>query len=141
MLKNVNPLLGPELLSILRAMGHGEEIAIVDRNYPAISAGPAVVRHDGTDAPTSLEAILSVLPLDTGADAVARMQFKDQPDELLPVMRDLIETSQRVAPGIVVGSLTPSAFKERAAKAVAIVVTGEVRTYGNILLRKGTLPA
>lgn len=141
MLKNVDPLLGPDLLAILRAMGHGEDIAIVDRNYPALTAGPTLVRHDGNDAPRSLAAILSVLPLESGAGAVTRMQFKDQPDELLPVMRELIDTAQRSAPGVAVGSLAPAAFKERAARAAAIVVTGEVRTYGNILLRKGTLPA
>ena len=34
MLKNIPPILGPDLLGILRAMGHGDEIAIVDANYP-----------------------------------------------------------------------------------------------------------
>ena len=38
MLKNIPPILGPDLLGILRAMGHGDEIAIVDANYPADGA-------------------------------------------------------------------------------------------------------
>ena len=35
MLKGIDPLLGPELLQILAAMGHGDEIVIADGNYPS----------------------------------------------------------------------------------------------------------
>ena len=35
MLRNINPILSPELLYALRAMGHGDEIALVDANFPA----------------------------------------------------------------------------------------------------------
>ena len=35
MLKNMDPLLTADLLHALRAMGHGDEIAIVDANFPA----------------------------------------------------------------------------------------------------------
>ena len=40
MLKSIDPLLGPDLLYVLQAMGHGDELTIVDANYPAQSAGP-----------------------------------------------------------------------------------------------------
>lgn len=83
--------------------------------------------------------MLSVLPLDTGAQAVTRMQFKDQPDTILPVMADLLRSVEAHAPGKPVGSLPAAEFKLRAAAAVAIIVTAETRTYGNILVRKGTL--
>jgi len=139
MLKNIDPLLGPELIATLRGMGHGEDIAIVDRNYPALSAGPKLIRHDGTDGPRTLNAVLSVLPLDNGPQAVTRMQFKDRPDEILPVMADLMRTVEAHAPGKPVSSLSAAEFKLRAASAVAIIVTAETRTYGNILVRKGTL--
>lgn len=141
MLKNIDPILGPQLLSILRSMGHGEEIAIVDRNYPALSAGPTLIRHDGSNAPRTLDAVLSVLPLDNSADAMVRMEVRNAPQNLLPVMRDLIDIAGRHALGKEVASLQPSQFKSRAASAVAIIVTGEERVYGNILLRKGTLGA
>ncbi len=140
MLKNIDPILGPDLLAILRGMGHGEDIAIVDRNYPALTAGPTIIRHDGTDGPRTLDAVLSVLPVDGGAQAVVRMEVRDKPDEVLPVMSDLIAVTKRQAPQLEVGSLTPKDFKTRASKAVAIIVTGETRVYGNILVRKGTLP-
>ena len=38
MLRGIDPLLGPELLHALRAMGHGDEIAVVDANYPATAS-------------------------------------------------------------------------------------------------------
>ncbi|XOB97647.1 RbsD/FucU domain-containing protein [Deinococcota bacterium DY0809b] len=44
MLKGVPPELSPELLATLAEMGHGDEIAIVDGNYPAHSSGPPVIR-------------------------------------------------------------------------------------------------
>jgi L-fucose mutarotase len=140
MLKNIDPLLGPELLALLRAMGHGEDIAIVDRNYPALTAGAKIIREEGADGPRMLDAVLSVLPLDKGAQTVTRMEVRDQPDEVLPVMADLIEVARTRAPHLEVDSLQPAAFKARASKAVAIVVTGETRVYGNIVVRKGTLP-
>ena len=51
MLKEIDPLLGPELLRVLRAMGHGDEIAIVDGNYPAETDARRLIRMDGHDAP------------------------------------------------------------------------------------------
>lgn len=140
MLKNIDPLLGPELLALLRAMGHGEDIAIVDRNYPALTAGPTIIREDGVDGPRILDAVLSVLPLDKGPHTATRMEVRDKPDEILPVMADLIKVANLHAPHLEVDSLQPAEFKTRASKAVAIIVTGETRVYGNILVRKGTLP-
>jgi len=63
-LKNLDPLLTPELLSALRAMGHGDEMAIVDANYPAVSSGVPVIRLDAASTTQTLGAVLSVLPLD-----------------------------------------------------------------------------
>ena len=39
MLKGLSPLLTPDLLHALASMGHGDEIAIVDANFPADSLG------------------------------------------------------------------------------------------------------
>ena len=64
MLKGLNPLLGPDLLKVLRAMGHGDEIAIVDGNYPAETDAKRLIRADGHSATALLDAILSVIPLD-----------------------------------------------------------------------------
>ena len=64
MLKGLHPLLGPELLHALAAMGHGDEIVVVDANFPAAALGRQVIRLDGVSAPAVLEAVLTVLPLD-----------------------------------------------------------------------------
>ena len=64
MLKGLDPLLSPDLIYALRAMGHGDELTIVDANYPASSSGPDVIRLDAISATAALDAILSVLPLD-----------------------------------------------------------------------------
>ena len=88
MLRNLNPLLSPELLYTLALMGHGDEIAIVDANFPAESKAQRVVRLDGIDAPEVLVAILSVMPLDFYTDVAAHtMQMVDKPDETPPVVK------------------------------------------------------
>ena len=80
MLKNIDPLLTPELLYVLRAMGHGDEIVIVDANYPAESVGPQVVRLDAMSATQALDVVLSVLPLDTFVpDACVGMEVVGDP--------------------------------------------------------------
>ncbi len=61
MLKNIPTLLSPDLLKTLRAMGHGDEIAIVDGNYPADEHGRRVIRADGISATDMLDAILTVM--------------------------------------------------------------------------------
>jgi len=62
MLKNIDPLLSPDLLSTLRAMGHGDELAIVDANYPAASSGRPVIRADGSQVPAVAAAVPPVRP-------------------------------------------------------------------------------
>ena len=141
MLKNLSPLLGPELLYTLRAMGHGDEIAIVDGNYPADNAGPErVIRADGHDASRILDAILSVLPLDDMAPIAAmRPQVPGKPDHLEPVMLDFAGIIARHEPKLKLIGLEPAAFYERVRKAYAVVGTSERRLYGNVVLRKGVV--
>ena len=89
MLKGIDPLLSPDLLRVLRAMGHGDEIAIVDGNYPAEEHGKRVVRLDGHGAPRILEAILSVMPVDDMVpEAVWRPAAHMDPQRMEPVFED-----------------------------------------------------
>ncbi len=70
-------------------MGHGDEIAIVDANYPADSSGPRLVRLDGEQAPRVLDAVLSVLPLDEFVpDPALRMEVVGNPKRIEPVMKE-----------------------------------------------------
>ena len=64
MLKGIDPVLGPDLLALLRAMGHGDEIVIADANFPATANARRLIRMDGVTGPRVVRAIASVCPLD-----------------------------------------------------------------------------
>lgn len=141
MLKTLSVLHTPELLHTLAAMGHGDEIAIVDANFPATTNAQRLIRFDGTDLPSVLEATLQLLPLDTFVDEpVARMMQVHAPDEI-PEVQKICQIVIDKAEGrrVKVAGITREAFYERARKAFAIVATGELRLYGCILLKKGVI--
>ena len=80
MLKNIDPVLRGELLKALDELGHGEEFALVDRNFPAYGVGVAVIDLGEIDSSRAAEAIFSVFPLDTFGDSpILRMGIDDQP--------------------------------------------------------------
>ena len=140
MLKNIPPILGPDLLGILRAMGHGDEIAIVDANYPADAAGPALVRLDGVSATDVLDAILTLMPLDDFVDDAAFcMQVVGDANKREPVMDAFEAIVKKHEPKMGLASLERFAFYERVRQGYAIVQTGDRRLYGNILLKKGII--
>lgn len=141
MLKNLDPILSPELLFTLRAMGHGDEIAIVDANYPADNAGNRVIRADGLSATQLLDAILSVMPLDEFvAEAAWRPQLPNDPYKELPVHRDFAAIIGKHEKGkFALHALAPAAFYEKANNAYAMVASGERRLYGNIVVKMGVI--
>ena len=141
MLKRLNPLLTPDLLYHLRAMGHGDELTIVDGNYPAESAGQIVVRLDGASATDALEAILSVMPLD---DFVPETCWHMEPaagaapeQPIFDEFRALIKTHE--GDKFPLHSIERFKFYEKANAAYLMVATGERRLYGNIILKKGVI--
>ncbi len=137
MLKGLSPLLSPDLLHVLASMGHGDEIVLADAHFPAATHARRLVRIPGVDANRVLDAVLSVLPLDDFVPHAAfTMQVVGDATTVPPAVADFSATLQHhgeAAPT----SLERFAFYERAAQAFAIVATGETRTYGNILLKKG----
>ncbi|HEY4202344.1 MAG TPA: RbsD/FucU domain-containing protein [Devosiaceae bacterium] len=140
MLKGIPPILGPDLLHILRAMGHGDEIAIVDANYPAESAGPELVRLDGHTATDALDAILTLMPLDDFVEQQAiGMEVVGDSQKRMPVMEEFDLIIKRHEPEMALSFLERYAFYERVHHAYAIVQTGERRLYGNVLLKKGII--
>ena len=140
MLKTIDPILNPELLRILRAMGHGDEIAIVDANYPSASAGPELVRVDGVNTNRVLDAVLSLMPLDEFVpEAAFTMQVVGDPTRIEPTTEDFAKIVAKHEPKMKMGSLERFAFYDRVKGAFAVVVTGETRLYGNILLKKGII--
>jgi len=144
MLIGINPLLGPDLLAHLRAMGHGDELVIADANFPSSSVARRLVRADGISATQILEAVASVLPLDSFVPAaVFVMEIVGGGGALAPItqeFRDIIaHQSQGKTPHV--QGIERFAFYERARQAYAVVATGERRTYGNAILRKGIIEA
>jgi L-fucose mutarotase len=136
MLININPLLGPDLLYTLRAMGHGDEIAIVDGNYPAETDGKRVIRADGHSAAAVLDAVLSVMPIDT---MVEEAVFIPSVEKAQPIHAAFGAAIAAAAPGIRIFPLKGAAFYERVKGAHAIIATSEPALYGNIILRKGVI--
>src|SRR5262245_2616914 len=143
MLKGLDPLLSPDLLHALAAMGHGGELVVVDANLPAASVARRLVRLDGIDAPRALRAILSVLPLDTFTPTPAAvMAVVGDPESVPPPVRDFQAIVDAVAGRPVrLEVLERFAFYERARAAFADVATSEPRPYGNILIVKGVVTA
>ncbi len=139
MLKGIDPLLSPELLHTLAAMGHGDEIVVVDCHFPAVSSARRLIRLDGADLPSGARAVLSVMPLDDFVDQpVAAMQMVDTP-EIIPAVQQEVFDLVREAEGREVGveRVERFAFYARAREAFGIVVTGENRPYGCVIFRKG----
>jgi len=140
MLKNIPPILSPDLLHALRAMGHGDEIVIVDANFPAESSGPPVIRLDGLLATDVADAVLSLLPLDDFVDEQAfAMEVVDNPKKREQTHREFDKLVKKHEPTMKLSLLERFDFYERAAQAFVIVQTGERRLYGNILLKKGVI--
>jgi len=146
MLKNLDPLLTPELLYVLRAMGHGDELILADCNFPSDSIASettygSLIRLDGNTISEAADAILSVMPLDSFVDSpVLRMEVVGSPDEVLDVHSDLKKSvdkfSDRDWP---MGSIERHAFYDRAKQAYAVVSTSERRPYGCFVLVKGVI--
>ena len=140
MLKGIPPIVGPDLLYVLQAMGHGDEIAIVDGNYPGASAGPELVRMDGHSATEVLDAILALMPLDDFVDDPAIcMQVVGDAGRREPVMEEFERIVKKYEPKMGLASLERFTFYRRANAGYAIVQTGERRLYGNIILKKGVI--
>ena len=140
MLKGLNPLLGPDLLKVLRAMGHGDEIAIVDGNYPADTDAKRLIRADGHSATALLDAILSVMPVDEMVpDCVFRPAANNDPKRLEPIFEDFEKIVKKWEPKCHITTLVGTDFYSRVKSCYAIVASSEARLYGNIVLRKGVI--
>ncbi len=140
MLKNIPPILSPDLLHALRAMGHGDELVIVDANFPAESSGPPVIRLDGLLATDVADAILTLMPLDTYVDEQAfAMEVVGNPKKREQTHKDFEKLIKKHEPDMKLSLIERFAFYERASQAFVIIQTGERRLYGNLLLKKGII--
>jgi L-fucose mutarotase len=132
MLEGINPLLTGELLLHLDRMGHSDAVVIADAHFPAWAIGDRVIDLPGTTTPDVLAAVRSVVPLD---DAPALDLMASADGEVLDVQRELAAAAGVEDPRYV----DRFEYYELAKTAYVIVRTGETRTYGNALLRKGVV--
>tara|TARA_B100000029_G_scaffold424381_1_gene432101 strand:- start:3700 stop:4152 length:453 start_codon:yes stop_codon:yes gene_type:complete len=141
MLINVNPLLSPEILSLLRSMGHGDRFVLSDANFPSYSHANSLFRMDGLSIPQAAEALLSVFPLDSFIpNPVQRMEIDGKPEEINDVQKDLIDTVHKVSgPSWKVGSIERQKFYVEAKKTMAVITTSDSRPYGCFIFTKGVL--
>jgi L-fucose mutarotase len=140
MLRNIDPILGPELLSTLRAMGHGDEIAIVDGNYPALEHARRLIRLDGMALLPVVSAILSVLPVDDFVDAALFRSAKgSDPQAIEPVHQELADCCRHHVPDQKLHVVVGKAFYDRVRQAHTVVATSEPRLYANLIIRKGVI--
>jgi L-fucose mutarotase len=138
MLKGISPCLSPDLLKVLAEMGHGDEIVLADAHFPGHSVNARTLRADGVSITRLLDGILPLFALDEYDDPIVMMAAVEG-DTLDPAVERDYMTAVRAhapkAPDPV--RVERFAFYDRARKAYAVVVTGETRKYGNVLLKKG----
>lgn len=139
MLKGISPLLTPELLKTIAEMGHGDELAIGDCNFPAQSMGKRCIRADGHKAIALLDAIFALFPLDQFVDAPITVMAPD-PAILAgdpPIWAELQKLIDKHQPGVKMEPVDRFAFYEKAKNAYATVSTGEDALYACIIIKKG----
>ena len=139
MLKNISPIISPELLKILMEMGHGDEIVIGDGNFPAASVAQRLVRLDGHGVNEIVDAILRLMPLDTYVEAPVALMDNGEPGNPAPIWSDYKETVTKNEGEKKFELVERFEFYERAKKAYAVVATGETAIYANIILKKGVV--
>ncbi|QEO13360.1 transport protein RbsD/FucU [Agromyces intestinalis] len=136
MLSGIHPILTGDLLAALDRLGHGDELVVADANFPAHRLGTLVLEAPGLTAPAVVAAIRTVVPLDRyEAESVVLMSGERSGGE--PVQVELVDAA--VVADHRVGELERFAFYERAASARIVVRTGELRPYGNLIMRKGVV--
>lgn len=142
MLKGIPNLLSPELLKVLMEMGHGDRIVIGDGNFPhaSIARNSILVRMDGHGVCDILDAILTLMPLDTYVDApVSLMEVVPGDNVETPIWDEYAKIVEKHQPGTKIGHIERFQFYEEARKSYAVVASGESALYANIILQKGVV--
>jgi L-fucose mutarotase len=133
-LTSIHPILTGDLLAHLDAMGHSDAVVLADAHFPADRLASRLLTFPGLSTPDVLAAVRTVVPLDD-PPAIDLMTSAD--GTRLPVQEELFAAAGAGEQDV--RFLDRHAFYGVAAEAYLIVRTGETRTYGNVLLRKGVV--
>lgn len=141
MLKGIDPLLNGDLLKILDDMGHGDQLLLVDRNYPAAASGKPVIRLGEVGVLRAASAILSVFPLDSFIEhPLERMEVEDDPIKTTSLQNDLLALARASEDRKLEYGVVPRLeFYQRAKDVYAVVHTLEDQPYGCFILHKGVI--
>lgn len=140
MLKGISPVISPELLKLLSEMGHGDELVLADSNFPGASMANRLLRSDGLSITALLEGIAPLFPFEPYTDPLVMIKV-DAGKKIDPAVEaDFMQVIRRHDPSV------PSpiridrfAFYERARNAYGVVMTGETRLYGCLIIKKGVI--
>jgi L-fucose mutarotase len=141
MLKGISPILSPDLLRILAAMGHGDDLVIGDCNFPADALGRRCARADGVRAAELLDAILRLFPLDTFTETPVTL-MKVVPgtfDGTPPIWDDYRRIINSHEPGAKIRFVDRETFYDISKNAYATVATTEMALYACLVIKKGVL--
>jgi L-fucose mutarotase len=143
MIRSVDPRLPPDVLFLLWAMGHGDEVAVVDSYYVIDQDDAAmhgtVVQMGDTDILQAMRAVLSAVQLDTTFVADPVRQIGQADSGSLCEVRRAVQVEVDDALGFrcsIVGVAHPE-FHEQVRSCRGLIVTGDARKQGNFILRKG----
>ncbi len=139
MLQGIDTLLTGDILKILCDMGHSEELVIADANFPADTMAKRLIRLPGVDGEQLLKAILTVFPVDTYVEDPVCVMDLTAGDKAQGMQEPVMWQSYRDMTGRELTYIERQDFYERTKKAYAVVQTGEMRQYGNLLLAKGVV--
>jgi L-fucose mutarotase len=123
-------------------MGHGDEIVFADAHFPGDSMNSCVIRADGLNVTDLLESILPLFELDQYVDYPVIMMAAVEGDQLDPNVTSAYEQTISKHSNIFtsIKNIEREKFYHRSKQAFAVVMTGEIRKYGNVIIKKGVTP-
>lgn len=139
MLRGISPVITPDLLRELAAMGHGDALLLADAHYPHFGSAERVLRADGVGIPELLTGVLELMPLDQYADWQYGLMSPVGDDPEAKIWKTYAALIDTYHPGATAKHFDRFDFYKEAASGHVTVITGETAQYGNIILPKGVV--
>ncbi len=144
MLKGIPKIISPELLRVLSEMGHSDCVTIGDGNFPGESMGEnAIVIHmEGHGVPEILDAILTLMPLDSYVKhPVTLMQVTPGDPVETPIWETYKEIVAKHEPQLEdpIENMERFAFYDKVRTTYCVIQSSEAALYANIILQKGVI--
>ena len=134
--------MSPDLIKTLCEMGHGDEIVIADGNFPSANLEKRIIRADGISGTKILDAVMSLIPLDTYSEfnmILMKLTPSDEGKINPTIWAEYEKIANEHDKNVKIGSIDRFEFYERAKNAYAVIATGEEAVYANIILKKGVI--